>query len=58
MCSQLIVCSGHDKRITDYENMEGPVLHYQVSGYIKETGQEEQGAYADYEPMQNYVNVL
>ena len=36
--------------------MEGPVQPYQASG-IKETRQEDQGVYADYELMRDYVDV-
>ena len=57
MFLQLIGCSGHDQRITDYENMEGSDFHYQVSG-LKETRQEEQEANADYEPMRGYMDVI
>ena len=49
-------CLGHDERISDYENMEGPAQPYQVAG-SEETEQGDQGAYADYEPMRDYVDV-
>ena len=48
--------SGHDDRISDYENMEGPAHPYSISG-SKETGQEDQETYADYEPMSDYDDV-